>query len=443
MEIPIKDVQGLVFSGYGKYMMCCTYFLIKINESNDARAWLKYILDQAMISNCIETTEDDEFRLNLAISKTGLEKIGLEPDIINGFDQAFKDGMQSEYRALKLGDSGQNSPKNWLWGGIENNQVDLLVMLYSKNTEIHTFNKTNHQKIFGQYNLNVIHIEDTTEIERESNFVKEHFGFADAISDPKVEGFPSKKKEKTIATGEILLGYPNQYDIESPDLQIKEHEFRKNGTYLVLRQLKQDVAGFWSFIRNEADRLNVPEEYLAAKMVGRWKNGSLFTEEQVVMPNTVKNDFDFREDQHGYGCPMGAHIRRANPRASALAESPDESLKVSNRHRIARRGRPYGEYSSNPYIDDMKERGLMFVSLNANIERQFEFIQHSWINNQKFAGLYDEQDPLIGVTDTFTIQNKPFFQQVQGIKQFVTTVGGAYFFLPSLPALTELANIKT
>lgn len=90
------------------------------------------------------------------------------------------------------------------------------------------------------------------------------------------------------------------------------------------------------------------------------------------------------------------------------------------------------------------KRGLVFICLNANIERQFEFVQHSWINNVKFAGLYDESDPLIGAASEesrgFTIQDQPFRRRICGFQQFVTTRGGSYFFMPSLSALRILGR---
>jgi hypothetical protein len=43
-----------------------------------------------------------------------------------------------------------------------------------------------------------------------------------------------------------------------------------------------------------------------------------------------------------------------------------------------------------------QSRGLVFAALNANIERQFEFVQQAWITSPNFAGLYDEADPMLG-----------------------------------------------
>jgi len=95
--------------------------------------------------------------------------------------------------------------------------------------------------------------------------------------------------------------------------------------------------------------------------------------------------------------------------------------------------------------DDDRERGLHFICLNANIARQFEFVQHTWVNNPKFDGLYDDVDPLIGRRGpdgaTFTIPGTPFRERVTGLPSFVTVRGGGYFFLPGVRAIQYLSRL--
>jgi hypothetical protein len=83
--------------------------------------------------------------------------------------------------------------------------------------------------------------------------------------------------------------------------------------------------------------------------------------------------------------------------------------------------------------------------LNANLSRQFEFVQHSWMNNPKFNGLYDDIDPISGVrangATSFTAQAEPIRVRYRDLPAFVTTEGGAYFFLPGLRALTFLSGL--
>jgi Dyp-type peroxidase family len=235
----------------------------------------------------------------------------------------------------------------------------------------------------------------------------------------------------------------------------------RNGTYLVFRQLSQDVRGFWRFLDQVAKRPDGTSDSdrrlrLAAKIVGRWPGGAPL----VLAPDgddpalAEANDFAyFHDDRGGTRCPIGAHIRRANPRDS-LDPSPGtaDSYAINRRHRILRRGREYGVQltpeealsggDASPATD---ERGLQFICLNGNIARQFEFVNDTWLNDPKFAGLYDDADPLVGPSQpyggTFTVQSSTVRERVTDVPRFVSVRGGAYFFLPGIAATRYLASL--
>ncbi|MEZ5726867.1 MAG: hypothetical protein R3E48_01995 [Burkholderiaceae bacterium] len=199
-------------------------------------------------------------------------------------------------------------------------------------------------------------------------------------------------------------------------------------------------------------RFRDDRERFAARMVGRWRNGTpLIRSPERPLDNLAEeNDFFYLPtDPHGYRCPIGAHVRRGNPRdALANADAGLDaagSLERARRARIIRRGRPY-------YAEDGSV-GLHFICLNANLRDQFEFVQANWINGAAFAGLVDEVDPLIGAlpghlkrtkqsdSREFTIQQAPYPHRVSGLPDFVQVVGGGYFFVPSLNALRFLAEV--
>ena len=191
------------------------------------------------------------------------------------------------------------------------------------------------------------------------------------------------------------------------------------------------------------------------------------------IPVNSSNHFNYDDDPLGQRCPIGSHVRRANPRTGDYPTGvngfwsrmirllgfkrrhPYDDLVASTRfHRILRRGRPYGSALTPEQAlqthDDSQERGLHFVCLGANISRQFEFVQNAWLISSKFAGLPTEQDPIVGnrqplhggeATDGFTIpQHGAASRCVSGLPQFVTVVGGGYFFLPGLAALKYIAS---
>jgi deferrochelatase/peroxidase EfeB len=334
----------------------------------------------------------------------------------------------------------------------------------------------------------------------------EPFGFADGVSQPVVDWeeerqVPSDAIEysNVVALGEFLLGYRNEYGkytdrpllvanaasaglLPAEDAPDKK-DLGRNGSYLVMRQLSQDVRLFWRFITDAVGGDPIEAEELAAAFVGRTRAGDplVAPQSQAIAgvgpkPDDIRqNQFTFDRDPRGERCPIGAHVRRANPRNADFFGHPtgglkkliaslgldrtefrDDVMSSVRFHRILRRGREYGPSLSpaealQPAPLGEPERGLHFLCFNANIARQFEFLQNAWMASTKFAGLSGESDPLIGnrsgvpgcpVTDSvFVPRQGGLRRRVSGVPQFVTVRGGAYFFLPSLRALQYFAEL--
>jgi deferrochelatase/peroxidase EfeB len=194
------------------------------------------------------------------------------------------------------------------------------------------------------------------------------------------------------------------------------------------------------------DRWKQLKEFVAAKLVGRWRSGApMVRAGEADNPFLAdENDFLFMpEDRYGYRCPIGSHIRRSYPRDSASAEgaptSPEGLLIKNRRRRLIRRGRPY-------HTEDADDIGLHFLCLSANIRDQFEFVQETWINNKDFGNSQGEVDPIVGTPPKkakhkFTAQASPVSREYE-LPKFVEVVGGSYFFLPSMSALRFLRNLK-
>ncbi|HEX5657141.1 MAG TPA: hypothetical protein VFX59_08090 [Polyangiales bacterium] len=224
----------------------------------------------------------------------------------------------------------------------------------------------------------------------------------------------------------------------------------RNGSYLVLRQLEQDVFGFWKGLA-QATESRAQRDWLAAKLVGRWPSGApLSLAPERDRPDLADvDDFGYAHDREGLRCPLGAHVRRANPRDAQLSDDPALATRMARQHRILRRSRPYGaplhaSFDVDALLargDDGVARGLMFGCFNADPSRQFELIQEAWLHNPCFAHLRDEVDPLlrVGEPGSFTVQARPRPQHFHGLARAVTVRGAAYLFLPSVPALRFLA----
>jgi deferrochelatase/peroxidase EfeB len=340
---------------------------------------------------------------------------------------------------------------------------------------------------------------------------REPFGFIDGISQPEIDwdqtrevpinGY-ERKYGNLVSLGEFLLGYRNEYgrytdrpllDAQSPassDIPFAEDhpekkDLGRNGTYLVMRQLAQDVRGFWQFLDRTSDS-NPEERYrLGSLMVGRAiADGSpLVPLGRETIPgvgnqhNGIRqNQFTYDSDPDGTRCPYGAHIRRANPRNPDIPGDPnglistlvrtlgfgnknlrDDLIASTRFHRILRRGREYGhkvtpEEALQSAATQDGESGLHFLAINSNIQRQFEFIQTAWLMRTKFDGMTEESDPLLGnrtpvlgcpLTNTFSVpQNGKLRERVMDLPQFIRAQGGAYFFLPGLRALQYLAKLR-
>jgi len=455
-----SDIQGIVFSGYQKKPFA-TYLMLDIVEPALATAWLR------SIAECVTTGADRpaDTCLNIALTASALTALGLDRDALSTFPLELREGMAgSETRSRTLGDVEDNHPDSWLWGG-PNKPVHVLLMLYARTENLLEELVAQQESRFSGA-LRCVRRQDTQSLPDR----REHFGFADGIAQPVIDGAPRTGvlPTRTVEAGEFLLGHKNEYGKlpfvpnvaperdpagQLPECQTeggKRRSLGHNGSYLVVRQLDQHVHEFWSYMREYAGASGDAIE-LAAKCVGRWPSGAPLTlspdRDRPALGNA--NTFGYwLTDREGQRCPVGAHIRRANPRDS-LEPDPHSSLKVSDRHRIMRRGRSYGPAVDKPWScesDDGVQRGLMFMGVNANIRRQFEFIQQTWINNPKFSGLYDEVDPLIGrregIASAFSIPSTPVRRRCTGLPRFVRVRGGEYFFLPGLRALRFLTTLR-
>ncbi|NJN24258.1 MAG: hypothetical protein HC810_07565 [Acaryochloridaceae cyanobacterium RL_2_7] len=219
---------------------------------------------------------------------------------------------------------------------------------------------------------------------------------------------------------------------------------------MVYRKMEQDVAGFNQYFQETFDS-PAEAQKMAAKTVGRWPSGVSLVDSPEYDPGLpesqyIRNDFGYRDrDPDGSRCPFAAHVRRLNPRDSQ-GDNKEDALKSAQRRRIIRRGTIYGDrLPAGQTEPDHIRRGLHFFCINANIRRQFEFLQQSWVNNPKFHGLYEERDPLIGVNPDnsnrmMTIPEEEGAKTLS-LPNFVHIKGGEYFFIPSLSAIKFLAHL--
>lgn len=489
------DMQALLRFGNGG-LSETAFLLLQICDAAAARQWL----DSAPIGDAVAKSPHPDRSLQIAFSAQGLAAIGLSAEIIECFSDEFIVGISGdESRSRRLGDVGTNAPEHWEWGGESHRLPHVMLLLYARQSRSDAWREQIADALFKQA------FDVLAELPTDTLEPTEPFGFVDGISQPNIDwsqqqGGDSHGRDEYsnwLAPGDVVLGYANEYslynerplidprkDANSAGLPDAEDEpekkdFGRNGCYLVIRQLQQDVPGFWQFIDRAVDSDAEKRAQLAASMVGRQRDGTPLmpppTESVPGIPATATlNQFTYTQDPEGTKCPVGAHIRRTNPRTAdyppgvtglfsrlvrALGfglRGPDADLIASSRfHRLLRRGRNYGpqlapEEAVRPDTP-AAARGLQFICLVGNISRQFEFIQNAWIISSKFGGLQDERDPLLG-TGTALLNQAPTdrFRQPDeagptrttcALPQFITVKGGGYFFMPGLRALKYLANL--
>lgn len=481
--LDLNDIQGYLIRGYA-HMMYSRFVYLQIKDAKAAKKWLANSWTTMTTAEHIPKKEDiSSIHLNIAFTYDGLQRLGLKPKNLDAFSREFRQGMVSPHRSRLLGDLDNSAPEKWNWGGPMNEPIHLCLMVFGDDKESgDSIEKDkivcldHYKKLSAHFSENgleeIFHIDGQTQPEN-----KEHFGFRDGISQPIIEGSGRiGPKDDTIKAGEFVFGYKNDFGVYPDTPLIREEQgnlnllasdaegtglkdLGRNGTFMVMRQLEQDVNAFWSFMNkrtenadgstNEAESLK-----LAAKIMGRWQSGAPITLFPGKDPGVISdiNDFGYAKfDKDGLKCPFGSHLRRMNPRDSVDDHGRKESLKLSNQHRIIRRARLYGEiYEGSPTKKSPNgEVGLLFCCFNADISRQFEFLQYTWANLPKTKELYNDPDPIIGVKENpaagepqnFTVQSLPVNRTYGDLPQVITVKGGAYFFFPSISVLRYLSTL--
>jgi deferrochelatase/peroxidase EfeB len=493
VPVQLDDIQGLLRHGYRNHTEAC-FLLLRVKDAAAARAWLR----RCPVASAVPAADPPPTILQVALTSEGLRGIGVREDIVEAFSQEFIDGMAGDSnRARRLGDLGENDPRHWQWG-TGDRMPHAVLLLYALPGQLAAWQQSVEGDIAtGFERIGCLRTSDM--------HGAEPFGFTDGISQPQLDWQRERAQgdhqrltySNLCCLGEFLLGYPNEYGLYtprplvSPEQDVEQilpkaedepslKDLGRNGSYLVLRQLRQDVSGFWQTLDHRAGGNAGARQRLAESMVGRTLHGQPLVESSkaasggdMTADNPGLNAFTYESDPRGVRCPLGAHIRRSNPRNADLppggpgvvgwllrtlgfdARARALDLAASTRfHRLLRRGREYGVQVPLPLalsgVPPDAGSGLHFLCLGANIARQFEFVQNAWIMGTRFNGLGDEGDPLIGnrLPDQAAVGSGSFSlpqpagpdRLVESLPQFVTVLGGAYFFLPGIRALRFLAS---
>ncbi len=516
------DIQGNIVPGFFKPHV--SVLALEITDSRSARQWCTAVapnittLSQAMATKrrvrALEAeraaaklsafdgdgsqvalravlSDVDDAWTSVAFSRHALELLlgDARGDLDQFTDQAFHLGMTT--RSASLGDP-PDSTDEWVV-----RDPDVLLVLAADLDDTLIALEAAMTELAEAHGLRVVYREDGHKLDAIGS---EHFGFQDGVSQPGVRGLldgvpitPRHVRDRAdqrpeswlyglpgqylVWPGEFVFGYPGHGSDPLLAGAVKQPgpAWSRNGSYLVFRRLRQDVAAFREFIADNARRLKprgISEEQLAAYVVGRWPSGApVARAPKADVPalgvDRLRNDyFEFGAptrtlelddggstnghpeavaDPVGLVCPMFAHIRKVNTRTAA---NDAGGRMGSFDRRILRRGIPFGP----PYaLDPAAERGLLFLSCQTSIADQFEFLNRQWMGdhaNPRSPGGHDLLIGQNGQPGEYRVRRGDLVSAdsatVTALQDFVIPTGGGYFFTPSLTALrTVLSGGRT
>ena len=447
------DIQGFVLRGYN--LPVARYFFLHFEDAARARMLIGRLLHHVTTGQLWDGGKP-ESTVNIAFTQQGLAALELPDATLLSFPVEFQQGMKK--RAGILGDTGLNSPERWdelwrddrvhAWLGINAQSPAALDHRCAAMVEL--LEETGGAVALAAQEAAAVVIDGKPT-------TREHFGFTDGFGNPDYLGVgrssqPGQGKLlpngswAPLATGELLLGYADEAG-ELPVAPVP-HILASNGTFMVYRKLHQNLATFRAYLDEHAALYGGGKEKLAAKFIGRWRDGTPLElspdnpDSSIAQDPNRSTNFTYGADPEGMRCPIGAHVRRVHPR-----DAFGFNGKLIDRRRITRRGLPYGPFAADGEpASDTEERGVIFMALNASISRQFEFVQQQWIEYGNDPHLGNDKDMLMGnhggrgkfvVQGDASAANPPFI--CSKLPNFVELRGGDYFFLPSITALGMLA----
>lgn len=456
-QLDLADIQGNILRGYR--MPNARHFVLAIGDTGGARRLLGALVDGEAGAPQVTTAvhwgdEKPAYCLNVGLTAAGLAALGIPDSTLALFPDPFRQGAAA--RASVIHDTGPADPSTWVVGGPKNPPAHLIVSLYTD--EARTPGRDAWSVILRNLFSACRLIEVWTQDANAFPHGKVHFGYKDGIGQPRIEGAPGKRlpdMQPDAKAGDFLLGkdYQNQY--RGNYLGDIPNELGDNASYAAFRIIKQDVAAFESFIALAGRRYNMSAELVAAKLMGRWRNGAPLTlaPETPEPPNRRLGPddldrFDFApgdqhpeyfDDREGIRCPVGAHIRRLNPRSALVMGKP-------HTRRIIRRGIPYGPEFDPTRPDDV-ERGLTGYFICGDLAMQYEFIVGTWANSDFSAsGLRGTREAILGANPpeggSFVIRTNDSRDPIilDGIPRLTTTRGTLYCFIPGIGGLRFLAG---
>lgn len=468
-SLDLADLQGNILRGYHKGY--ARHLVLTVDTPAAARRWLADATsgDESkapQITNAEPWDERPATCINIGITHAGLSALGVSRASLASFPHEFVAGMAA--RNMVIGDTGPSDPSKWNEEWRTPEDVHLLISIYADDDNGRAAIAARVLGARGAFRLRAALDGEAFK----GDLV--HFGYRDSIAQPQFYGVhdPDDRRDDQplVEVGAMLLGHATP--IENLRWQVPQpNVLGNNGSFNAFRVLEQQVAEFEDFLSACASTLEksplgeqlIPpgaeaqwdppmtrhaalREMVAAKMLGRWRNGVPLAlspgspSPQPAIGDAELNNYGYAADPDGQRCPIGSHTRRSNPRDARTVQR-----NTNHARRLIRRGMPYGPHYDPDHPVNAK-RGLLGSFMCASLTGQFEAIQYDWTN----LGLQDPRitgsnDPILGNNDPlyscFSFPVGDNAVTFRGFAHFIHTKGGGYFFQPSMSAIRHLASL--
>ena len=448
MDVDLADLQSLI-AGPAR-ATAIRHLFFGFSGTDAARAFLGRLAPSVTMADAHAGPAPDVW-VNVGLTFRGLGILGVDPDLLDDFDAVFKLGPDG----AALGDvrGSRSDPATWWEGRFRTEDVHCMVQVQSASEDALDAASAATRSLVGDGLTELVPHQDGTVLEgRSLGGGKVHFGYTDGISHPDIRWSDAGGTPGQVDFRTFVLGWSTP-EFSSAPRTGPAAELVRGSTYAAFRWLYQDVAAFQHFLRTEGPRLYPhlsaadAEERLAAKLMGRWRDGTplVLSPDRPEPALTRSDDFGYAtQDSAGRGCPFSAHIRVVNPR--------DEPLDpvVGTVPHVLRRGLPYGPLLTGDE-DDGRDRGVLGLFLCADLRRQF-YTLNAWIQRNDFSPVYDEdrraQDALVanrtkaGASTRFRMPGegeRGGDAVLEQLADFVHTKGTVFLLYPGRPMLEALS----
>lgn len=478
------DVQAGILRGYGRVTHGAV-LLLHFGTPDAAAGFIAHItpmLTRDLAAAAPDAPNHDvgsgEVVRNLSFTMAGLRALGMHDKDVSLLPDEFRQGMKA--RAGLLGDIHTNHPRRWQrpprWGAtpaagvaevpVELDTVHAVLQLRTcapdaEALAAYEVGDPGHplareiDELAAREDVEVLAVQPLRrQYVTPDTFtgVREHFGFVDGGGNPDVLGIEQNNPANRVHLGEVLLGHANAADAAPTPASDTDGARRlhwlANGTFLVMRKYRQDVARLYAAATQASkDHGGTPgRDEMLAKMMGRTFAGA-----PLAKPGAdPQNAFDYQDDPRGERCPLQAHVRRANPREAAPASPPG-----ARTPRIVRRSMSYGRPYNHGRADDpanAEPRGLLFMAYNASLGEQFEVVQRWIVAGNSTGGYSGHSCPVLGVPEPGHTRSFRFLNNGSVVRMaldgtnhpfddaetFTALEWGCYLFVPSFTVLERL-----